>query len=43
VERVKALGLEEELSLLSNEQQRLENLTVIIEACESDLTERGMV
>jgi len=42
VERVKALGWEEELSLLSNEQQSLENLAVVIEACETDLTERGM-
>jgi len=42
VERVKALGWGEELSLLSNEQQRVENLAVVIEACHNNLTERGM-
>ncbi|KIM49547.1 hypothetical protein M413DRAFT_21748 [Hebeloma cylindrosporum] len=40
VERVKALGWEEELSLLSNERQRLENLPIVVEACNEDLTER---
>lgn len=43
VERVKALGWGEELSLLSNERQRVENLAVVIEACENDLTDRGRV
>ena len=42
MERVKALGWGEELSLLSNEQQRVENLAVVIEACNNNLTERGM-
>ncbi|KIM49546.1 hypothetical protein M413DRAFT_21747 [Hebeloma cylindrosporum] len=40
VERVKALGWEEELSLLSTKLQYLENLPVVAEACSKDLTEQ---